>query len=105
VSIDGRRFVDGGIRSSTNADLVSHADVVLILAPMPDMVSFLDPDIGAAVEQVTSRSGTLLIGPDDAATAVAGSNPLDPASRAPAARAGLAQASSVLDAVQQLWRA
>jgi NTE family protein len=104
VSIDGRRFVDGGIRSTTNADLVADADLVLILAPMPDMVSFLDPDIGAAVEQVTTRSGTLLIGPDEASTAVAGTNPLDPASRAPAARAGLAQAASIVDAVRKLWR-
>jgi NTE family protein len=104
VSIDGRRFVDGGIRSTTNADLVADADTVLILAPMPDMVSILDPDIGAVVEQVTTRSGTLVIGPDEASTAVAGSNPLDPASRAPAARAGLAQAESVAAAVQQLWR-
>ena len=104
VSIDGRRFVDGGIRSTTNADLVADADVVLILAPMPDMVSILDPQIGAAVEQVTTRSGTLVIGPDEASTAIAGSNPLDPASRAPAARAGLAQAASVVAAVQQLWR-
>lgn len=104
VSIDGRRFVDGGIRSTTNADLVADADLVLILAPMPDLVSVLDPEIGAAVERVTTRSGTLLIGPDEASTAVAGTNPLDPASRAPAARAGLAQAASVVDAVRQQWR-
>ena len=104
VSIEGRRFVDGGIRSTTNADLVADADVVLILAPMPDLVSVLDPEIGAAVEQVTARSGTLLIGPDEASSAVAGTNPLDPATRAPAARAGLAQAESVIDAVRQLWR-
>jgi NTE family protein len=104
VSIDGRRFIDGGIRSTTNADLVADADIVLILAPMPDLVSVLDPDIGAAVEQVTSRAGTLSIGPDDVSSAVAGTNPLDPASRAPAAKAGLAQAESVVDAVRQLWR-
>jgi NTE family protein len=105
VTIDGRRFVDGGIRSTTNADLVAEADVVLILAPMPDMASVLDPEIGAAVEKVTSRSGTLLVGPDEASTAAAGNNPLDPASRAPSARAGLAQAATVLDAVRQLWSA
>jgi NTE family protein len=103
VSIDGRRFVDGGIRSTTNADLVADADLVLILAPMPDMASLLDPEIGAAVEAVTARPGTLLIGPDEAATAAAGSNPLDPASRAPSARAGLAQAAAVADAIRQHW--
>jgi NTE family protein len=103
VSIDGRRFVDGGIRSTTNADLVADADLVLILAPMPDMASLLDPQIGAAVEAVAARPGTLLIGPDEAATAAAGSNPLDPASRAPSARAGLAQAAAVADAIRQHW--
>lgn len=104
VSINGRRFVDGGIRSTTNADLVAEADIVLILAPMPDMAAVFDPEIGAVIEQVTSRPGTLVIGPDDASLAVAGNNPLDPASRAPGARAGLAQAASVVEAVRQLWR-
>jgi NTE family protein len=103
VSIDGRRFVDGGIRSTTNADLVADADIVLILAPMPDMASVLDPDIGTAVERVTARPGTLLIGPDEASSAAAGANPLDPASRAPSARAGLAQAEAVVAAVRQHW--
>jgi NTE family protein len=70
---------------------------------MPDMASLLDPEIGAAVEAVTARPGTLLIGPDEAATAAAGSNPLDPASRAPSARAGLAQAAAVADAIRQHW--
>lgn len=103
VTINGRRFVDGGIRSTTNADLVADADLVLILAPMPDMASVLDPEVGAAVDKVTSRPGTLVIGPDDASTAAAGNNPLDPASRAPSARTGLAQAAAVIDAVRELW--
>ena len=103
VTIDGRRFVDGGIRSTTNADLVAAADLVLVLAPMPDMVSVLDPEIGQAVEAVLARPSTLLIGPDEASTAAAGSNPLDPAARAPSARAGLAQAAAVADAIRQHW--
>jgi NTE family protein len=104
VSIGNQRFIDGGIRSTTNADLVADADVVLILAPMPDMASLLDPEIGAAVEAVTTRPGTLLIGPDEASSAIAGTNPLDPATRAPAARAGLAQAVPAYEAVRALWR-
>lgn len=33
VTIDGRRFLDGGLRSPANADLASGCDRVLILAP------------------------------------------------------------------------
>ncbi|MCU1693727.1 MAG: Patatin, partial [Frankiales bacterium] len=45
----------------------------------------------------------LLVEPDDAARAAFGANPLDPATRAPAARAGHAQAAAVAGAVRELW--
>ena len=35
VSIGGRRYIDGGVRSVTNADLASGCGRVLVLAPMP----------------------------------------------------------------------
>ena len=34
VTINGRRYVDGGVRSATNADLATGYDSVLIIAPM-----------------------------------------------------------------------
>ncbi len=35
VTIDGRRFIDGGIRTTANVDLAAGHDVVVVLAPMP----------------------------------------------------------------------
>jgi NTE family protein len=34
ATIDGRRYIDGGVRTTLNADLAAGADVVLVLAPM-----------------------------------------------------------------------
>ena len=34
VPLDGRRWVDGGLRSTTNADLVGTADRIVVIAPL-----------------------------------------------------------------------
>jgi NTE family protein len=47
----------------------------------------------------------LLVAADDASTTAFGANPLDPATRAPSARAGRRQAALVADAVRDLWSA
>jgi NTE family protein len=45
-----------------------------------------------------------LIVADEPSVAAFGSNPLDPASRAPSAEAGRAQAAAGLDAAAEVWR-
>lgn len=90
VTIDGRRYVDGGVRSFTNADLADGYDNVLVIAPM------IEPDLTVATG--------LLITPDEASLAAIGVNALDPSTRPGAAKAGRAQATSVVDAVRAMWR-
>jgi NTE family protein len=102
VSIEGRRYVDGGVRSSTSVDLVSDFTVVLVFAPVEDL-SVVDPEIDKAAKKVLKRKRTLVIRPDQAAMAAFGANPLDPATAQPAAQAGRAQAQSVVDDVRALW--
>ncbi|HEY8602233.1 MAG TPA: patatin-like phospholipase family protein, partial [Thermomicrobiales bacterium] len=34
ITIDGRRYIDGGIRSGTNADLAADYPLVIVIAPM-----------------------------------------------------------------------
>jgi len=102
VTIGGRRWMDGGIRSPANADLAAGCDVVVVLAPLPLGVR------GAGVpSQVAGlrRHGCSVAAaaPDRAARAAIGRNVLDPARRAPAARAGHAQAGSALDRVAAVW--
>jgi NTE family protein len=93
ATIDGRRYIDGGIRSAENADYATGASRVTILAPMglespfPVEKSLTDiiTDLRTAGAQVAT------VGPDQASTAAMGANPLDPSTRAPSAAAGRAQ--------------
>jgi NTE family protein len=101
VTIGGDRYIDGGTRSVVNADLAAGYQRVLILAPMAD--PSLDEQVArlvAAGEEVQVQ----VITPDDESTAAFGLNPLDPAVRAPAARAGYAQGVRAAAAVSRLWQ-
>jgi NTE family protein len=102
VTIEGRRYIDGGVRSSTNLDLVADINVLLVLAPVEDL-AVVDPDIDKASRRVEKRKRTLVVRPDQAALAAFGANPLDPATARPAAQAGRAQADAVADDVRALW--
>ncbi len=104
VTIDGRRYMDGGVRSPTNADLAAGHDVVLVLAPVAGTaldaaVRGLDEELDA----LRSSSGVVVITPDEAAVRAIGPNLLDPARRAAAARAGQAQGRDTVDEVLALW--
>jgi len=97
VTIDGRRYVDGGVRSAENADYAAGFKRVTVVAPLgvdsplpmeKPLPSVLD-DLRAAGAEVT------LITPDEASRAAAGENPLDPATRTPAAEAGRAQGTAL----------
>jgi len=97
ATIGGHRYIDGGIRTIANADLAADQDRVLVIAPMSD--DTLDDQI-AALAKVTRVE---LVQPDEAAVEAIGSNALDPETRAPAARAGRAQAGAELPRVAALW--
>ena len=103
VTIDGRRYIDGGVRSGTNADLAAGYDRVVVLAPL---TRGFGPMIGAhaQVDALRPRSTVVLVSPDRAALRAIGRNVLDPTKRAAAARAGRAQAATALDQVRTVWR-
>jgi NTE family protein len=102
VPIGGHRYLDGGMRSATNADLATGAERVVVLAPITQAfrrsrrLSSQLATLGAGVRST-------VVAPDAAARSAFGRNALDPARRAPAARAGYAQAGSVADAVRAVW--
>ena len=62
------------------------------------------PGAAAQVRELSRDSAVVHITPDAAAVKAFGRNVLDPAARAGAARAGLAQAESLVDSVAQVWR-
>jgi NTE family protein len=107
VSINGKRYIDGGVRSPDNADLASGYANVVVLSPLggrsrsaPEPGQFeglrRPPEWGT---DLTSHVKTLrdqgshveVITPDADSRAAMGTNQMDPATRIPAARAGFAQ--------------
>ncbi|MFG2874022.1 patatin-like phospholipase family protein [Streptomyces sp. NPDC048337] len=105
VSVNGRRFIDGGVRSATNADLAAGYDRVVILAPIA-MGSGLVPSPGAQAARLREAGAkVLLITPSAQARKAFGRNVLDPARRDPAARAGLAQAAEHAAEAAAVWSA
>ena len=101
VTIDGRRYVDGGMRSAANADLAEGCDRVVVLAPIPRGVGPL-ASVDAQVTGMVAR--VAVVSPDEAARRAIGRNVLDPAARAGSARAGRAQAAGVAAEVTEVWQ-
>ncbi|MER5873288.1 patatin-like phospholipase family protein [Streptomyces sp. NPDC002044] len=103
VTVGGRRFIDGGIRSATNADLAAGYARVVVLAPMA-MGAGLIPSPAAQADRLRAAGArVLLITPSAAARKVFGRNVLDPARRDPAARAGLDQAAGHVAGARAVW--
>jgi NTE family protein len=104
VTIGGKRYVDGGVRSATNVDLAEGCARVVVLAPVTRSAG----PMGRLTDQLAALHRTarvVLVAPDKAARRAFGRNLLDPARRAPAARAGRTQAAAVAAAVAEVWSA
>jgi NTE family protein len=102
VTIGDRRYIDGGIRSATNADLAAGADRVVVIAPVNAGGGPIRR-LAGQVAALRRTAAVAVVRPDRAARRAIGRNALDPARRAPAARAGRAQAATVAAAVAQVW--
>ena len=102
VTIHGRRYVDGGVRSPANVDLAAGCERLVVIAPITQAARREDrPATQAAALGEGVRS--IIISPDEAARAAIGGNVLDPAHRAPSAHAGRAQAAAVAERVREIW--
>jgi len=93
VTIDGRRYVDGGVRSIDNADLAAGHARIVVISPMGYDSAMPSPlPLREVVGQLREGgSHVTVISPDEASVAAIGDNALDPATRFPAAQAGRAQ--------------
>jgi NTE family protein len=104
VTINGRRYIDGGARTPANVDLAAGCERVVALAP----ITFAAARDGRPQAQLDALPGgprTLLVAPDERARRAIGRNVLDPAARAGSARAGRQQAAEIAEAVRQVWLA
>jgi NTE family protein len=93
VTIGGRRYMDGGVRSADNADLAAGYSRITVVSPLGANSPIPSPmPLRTVVGQLRDGgSEVTVLTPDAASVAAIGPNPLDPATRTPAARAGLAQ--------------
>jgi NTE family protein len=87
VTIGGLRYIDGGVRSGTNADLATGCDRVLVITPsQPDV-----PSAWGSLEDEIAHlqpAAVHVIYADEATRVAFGTNPLSPTTRKPAALAG-----------------
>ncbi|MEW1738990.1 patatin-like phospholipase family protein [Nocardia beijingensis] len=97
IPIDGRHYIDGGLRSPVNADLAAGADFVVILEPLAHMFPRVpsDRELGSATE--------LSIVPDDEAVAAIGLDVFDTAALVPAHAAGVRQAAEAASRLKDVW--
>ena len=105
-SINGIRYINGGVRSTENADLASGYANVVVLSPFGGQSGTLPAgqfegirrspewgtDLASQVETLRKQGSRVeVITPDADSRAAMGTNQMDLATRIPAARAGFAQ--------------
>jgi NTE family protein len=106
ISLNGTRYINGGVRSPENADLASGYANVVVLSPFGGRSGTLPEgqfeglrrppewgmDLEGQVEALRKQgSRVVVITPDADSQGAMGTNQMDPATRIPAARAGFAQ--------------
>ena len=102
VEINGRRWMDGGMRSAANADLAAGFGRVVVLAPLWRGMRVMPAPLRQCRQLAASGSAVVLVTPNAESVAAMG-NLLDSAGRAAAARAGSAQAEAALPDIAALW--
>jgi NTE family protein len=105
VTIDGRRYMDGGVRSSDNADLAQGYARIVIVSPnglrADEIVAFPLQEQLDTLKHAGAK--TYLIEPDQTSRTAIGLNPLLPATRKPAAEAGRKQAKAIANDLNHFW--
>jgi NTE family protein len=103
VRLNGRRWMDGGMRSAANADLAAGSERVVVLAPIWKGLRVMPGALVQCQDLVRGGSAVVLVAPDAESAAAMGRNVLDSAGRPAAARAGYAQAEAARPDVAALW--
>jgi NTE family protein len=103
VSINGRRYIDGGMRSAANVDLAAGFQRIVVIAPLTQGIGVIDSVARQAGRLAELGARVAVVKPDKAALKEIGSNVLDPARRPGAARAGYAQALAEVESVKAVW--
>ncbi|WP_024804928.1 patatin-like phospholipase family protein [Nocardia sp. BMG51109] len=97
IPIDGRHYIDGGVRSPVNADLAAGAEVVVVVEPLAHLFPRRDGGSGSATR--------ISVVPDAEAIAAFGADVFDAAALAPAYEAGVRQAAGAARRLREVWPA
>lgn len=109
ITINGRRYIDGGMRSGTNADVAKGHDLVVLVALR---LAGADPAQAERQKQVLDReikaladegAKVELVTPDAASQAAFGANLMDARVRPAAAKAGLEQGRALAAQLKGVW--
>ncbi len=105
ITINGHRYVDGGMRSATNFDLAEGFERVIAVAVIPPgaaafMASRIDPELA---QLRRSGSHVELITPDAASLDVFGPNLMDASRQAAALDAGVKQGRAEAVRIRSVW--
>jgi NTE family protein len=110
VTLNGRRYIDGGMRSATNADMAAGHELVVVIALRLGAGGGVVGERIAAqfdeeIETLKGGGATVLtITPDEASLEAFGLNLMDFRKRPGAAKAGLAQGLAYAKDVGAYWR-
>jgi NTE family protein len=108
ITIKGRRYIDGGMRSGSNADQAKGYDRVVVIAiragadgPLGDRAKrALDAEIKALTD---AGAQVEVVYPDAASITAFGANMMDARQRPPAAKAGYAQGQADAASLAAFW--
>ncbi len=103
VTIGGHRYIDGGVRSGTNADLAVGCDRVLVVTPSQRAAPQAWGNLDDEIDQL-SPAEVHVVYANDSSVAAFGTNPLSPSTRTPAAREGREIGRAQAEAVSSFWR-
>ncbi len=101
VTIGDSRFIDGGVRSGTNADLAKGCDIVVIVAPF---AGGFGPTVEVEAAALREQGAIVeVIAADAGSTEAFGTNVLDPATRGPSLREGRRQGAIEVERITKVW--
>ncbi|HUO12542.1 MAG TPA: patatin-like phospholipase family protein [Caulobacteraceae bacterium] len=105
ITINGRRYIDGGMRSATNADLAKGHDLVVILALRLAAMSGSGPTpLDREVETLKADGARVeVVYPDGASQTAFGVNLMDARVRPAACQSGLAQGRALAATMKAVW--
>lgn len=103
VTIDGSRWIDGGVHSTANVDLAAGYGRVVVIAPMAVSGGPIVAPRAQGARLARQGARVCVITPDRAARSAFGRSALDPAKRADAARAGRRQSAAHAEEIREVW--